>query len=250
MSIFSNILRDFRAARDRDPAARGLSGAIAIWLCYPGFKAVVAYRFLHPLHRVPGLRLPTRVLSQMTRFFTGCEIHPAAQLGPGCFIDHASGVVIGETAILGANVTLYQGVTLGGTGKETGKRHPTLGDNVVVGAGAKILGNIVVGDDAKVGAGSVVVRAVPPGCTVAGVPAVIVRRDGKRVADEHEIPLDHTNLPNPLLERLRTLECEVRHLRTRLHHVEEGGSLDDDASRAAADEYARELAQTVGDWEI
>jgi serine O-acetyltransferase len=218
MSILRDIASDYRAAQERDPAARGLSGSIAIWLCYPGFKAVIAYRFLHRLYKLPGMKLLARVLAQTTRFFTGVEIHPAAQLGPGCFIDHGAGVVIGETAIVGANATLYQGVTLGGTGKETGKRHPTLGDNVVVGTGAKILGNIRVGDGAKVGAGSVVVRPVPDNCTVAGVPAVVVRREGKRV--ETGCNLDHADLPNPLLQRVAELENEIQELRERLERVE------------------------------
>jgi len=209
--MFRSIMADFRAARDRDPAARGWIGAVEIWLCYPGFKALVAHRFLHGLNAIPGGKLPARIGSQLVRFFTGCEIHPGAVIHPGCFIDHAHGVVIGETAIVGPNATLYQGVTLGGTGKECGKRHPTLGANVVVGAGAIILGNILIGDNAKIGAGSVVVREVPPGSTVVGVPAVVVRRGGMPIQPPAQT-LDHVDLPNPLAERLAAMEQRLARL--------------------------------------
>jgi serine O-acetyltransferase len=210
MNIFSTIRADFKAAYDRDPAANGVSGMLAILLCYPGFKAILAHRFLHVVYHTLRLKLLSRVISQTVRFFTGVEIHPAAQIGPGFFIDHGHGVVIGETTIIGSNVTLYQGVTLGGTGKECGKRHPTLKDNVVVGAGAKILGNLTLGDSSKVGAGSVVVRDVPDHATVVGIPAVVVRHGNK------SIDLDHSDLPDPLANRLKELRQEHQQLEQQL----------------------------------
>jgi serine O-acetyltransferase len=176
--MFDRIRADIQAALDRDPAARG---RLEVLFCYPGLHAVVLHRVGHWLwqHR---LRLMARCMSHTSRFFTGVEIHPAADIGRGLFIDHGMSTVIGETTEIGENCTLYQGVTLGGTGKQTGKRHPTLGDNVVVGVGASILGSITVGDNALVGAGSVVLRPVAPDTTVVGVPARVVRHQGRRVA--------------------------------------------------------------------
>jgi serine O-acetyltransferase len=176
--MFDRIRADIQAALDRDPAARG---RLEVLFCYPGLHAVVLHRVGHWLwqHR---LRLMARCMSHTSRFFTGVEIHPAADIGRGLFIDHGMSTVIGETTEIGANCTLYQGVTLGGTGKQTGKRHPTLGDNVVVGVGASILGSITVGDNALVGAGSVVLKPVAPDTTVVGVPARVVRHQGRRVA--------------------------------------------------------------------
>lgn len=197
---------DIKATFDRDPAARGFRGLLEILFCYPGYHALKAHRvasFLHAKLRIPLL---PRLLSHLARFFTGVEIHPGAKIGEGFFIDHGMGVVIGETAEIGDNCTLYQGVTLGGTGKEAGKRHPTLGDGVLVGVGAKILGNIVVGDDSYIGAGSVVLRDVPPNATVVGVPGRVVRQDGRRIRGA---TLDHANLPDPVLERLQLLQDEV-----------------------------------------
>ncbi len=202
--------RDFKACFERDPAARSLFGFLEVLLTYSGFHATVLHRIAHLLWclRVPVL---PRLISMMSRFLTGIEIHPAARIGPGFFIDHGMGVVIGETAEIGQNVTLYQGVTLGGTGREKGKRHPTLGNGVVVGAGATILGAIRIGNLVKVGAGSVVIERVPDNCTVVGVPAEIVKREGVHPGDE----LDHGDLPDPLRDvrlRLKRLQREVEGL--------------------------------------
>lgn len=174
--MFSLLLSDFQVIFDRDPAARNW---LEVLLCYPGLHAVWFHRLAHWLH---GLGLPVipRLISQIARLFTGIEIHPGATIGTGAFIDHGMGVVVGETAIIGKNCLIYQGVTLGGTGKESGKRHPTLGDNVVVGAGAKVLGNITIGDNVRIGAGSVVVKDVPPNSTVVGIPGRVVQRRGQK----------------------------------------------------------------------
>ncbi len=209
------IRADFSAIRERDPALpEGLRGFLEAILCYPGFHAILAHRFIHLLHA--RLRVPVlpRLLSQLVRFLTGIEIHPGARIGKGFFVDHGMGVVIGETAEIGDNVTLYQGVTLGGTGKEKGKRHPTLEDGVVVGAGAKVLGNIRIGRDSRIGAGSVVVRDVPPESTVVGVPGVVVRSKGQRLSK-----LEHGDLPEPLLERIRGLEERISRLEDLLESI-------------------------------
>ena len=203
--MFKTIYRDFRAIFERDPAARGFGGALEVLLTYAGFYALISHRFCHFLHRMHVPFIP-RFISQISRFLTGIEIHPGATIAEGFFIDHGMGVVIGETTEVGMNCTIYQGVTFGGTGKEKGKRHPTLGTNVVVGAGAKILGNITIGDNAKIGAGSVVIESIPPNSTVVGVPGVIVRRHGKKVG---EVNLDHGDLPHPVQERLRILQKEI-----------------------------------------
>ena len=211
--MFDALRRDIRAALERDPAARS---ALEVLLCYPGVHVLVFYRFAHRLWN-RGWTTTARFIMHLARFLTGIEIHPAARLGPGLFIDHGMGVVIGETAEVGANVTLLQGVTLGGTCLKREKRHPTLGDNVVVGAGAKIIGAFKIGDGSRIGAGSVVVREVPPNSVVVGVPGRVTYRDGRRVSG---IDLDQTDLPDPmakaleqLTERLRALEAEVEHLR-------------------------------------
>jgi serine O-acetyltransferase len=205
--VFKTLAADLRMVFERDPAARNL---LEVLLCYPGLHALWFYRVSHQLEQW-GLPVVPRLLSQIARWLTGVEIHPGATIGQGLFIDHGMGVVIGETAILGDNVLLYQGVTLGGTGKQLGKRHPTLGNNVVVGAGAKVLGNIEIGDNARIGAGAVVLKSVPPDCTVVGVPGRIVRR-GEPVA-----PLDHMRVPDPegdalrmLAERMDVLESQWR----------------------------------------
>ncbi|MBD3367624.1 MAG: serine O-acetyltransferase [Candidatus Eisenbacteria bacterium] len=206
-------MRDLiRAARDRDPAARGLSGLIEVVLSYPGFHAVLLHRAAHALWRW-RLCLCARAVSQFARWLTGIEIHPGAEIGRGFFIDHGMAVVIGETTVIGDSVTLYQGVTLGGSGKETGKRHPTLHDNVVVGAGASVLGNIAVGRDVRIGAGSVVVKDVPDHCTVVGVPARVVRHKGERVAQH---PLDHAEMPDPVQQKMNELERRLQELEIRL----------------------------------
>jgi len=202
--------RDLRALRERDPAA---TNVVEILLCYPGLHAIWFHRVASGLWR---LRIPVlpRLVSHFSRFITGIDIHPGARIGRGFFIDHGAAVVIGETAVIGDDVTLYQGVTLGGTGKERGKRHPTIGDRVVVGAGAKVLGGIEVGDDVYIGANAVVLRDVPPNCTVVGVPGRITRRDTKRVPG---VSLDHTHLPDPVTRHLELLEKEVQAIEQHLH---------------------------------
>ncbi len=215
MNIFYYIYRDLKGCFERDPAARTPLGFLEVLFLYPGFHAIFLHRINHLLYR---LRIPfiPRLFSQIARLLTGIEIHPGAKIGPGFFIDHGMGVVIGETTEIGENVTLYQGVTLGGTGAERGKRHPTLGSNIVVGAGAKVLGNIKLGNNVKVGAGSVVVHSVPDNCTVVGVPAEIVRKEGKKVTG---CDLDHGDLPDPLKvlkNRIRVLTKEVESLEGQL----------------------------------
>jgi serine O-acetyltransferase len=215
--VFDHLRRDIRAALERDPAARS---ALEVLLCYPGVHVLIFYRVAHRLW-LRGWTTTARFLMHIARFLTGIEIHPAAKLGPGLFIDHGMGVVIGETAEVGENVTLLQGVTLGGTSLKREKRHPTLGNNVVVGAGAKIIGAFRIGDGSRIGAGSVVVREVPPNSVVVGVPGRITHRDGQRVAGQ--IDLNQTDLPDPvtralehLVERVRALEAEVESLRKTL----------------------------------
>ena len=181
---------EVRAVFERDPAA------VSFWevlLTYSGLHAIISHRIAHLLFKWHIPVLP-RLISQLSRFFTGIEIHPGARIGKGFFIDHGMGVVIGETTIIGGNVTLYQGVTLGGTGKERGKRHPTIGNNVVVSTGAKVLGNISIGNNVNIGANAVVIRSVPDDCTVVGVPGRIAKKKGVRVPG---INLDHTHLPDP-----------------------------------------------------
>ncbi len=215
--MFAELRRDIQAVRERDPAARS---TLEVLLCYPGVHALAFHRFAHAIWR-RGWKISARFLSHVARFFTGIEIHPAAKLGPGLFIDHGMGVVIGETAEVGENVTLLQGVTLGGTSLKREKRHPTLGDNVVVGAGAKIIGAFKIGDGSRIGAGSVVVREVPTNSVVVGVPGRVTYRDGQRVAGA--IDLDQTDLPDPvskaieqLLERIRALEGELETVRKKI----------------------------------
>jgi len=214
--LLSHIREDIATVLDRDPAARS---RLEVFLCYSGLHAVWFHRVNHSLwnHR---FFLMARLLSQVSRFLTGTEIHPGARLGRRFFIDHALSVVIGETAIVGDDVTLYQGVTLGGTGKEHGKRHPTLLDNVVVGSGAKILGNITVGSNCRIGAGSVVLRNVPDDSTVVGVPGHIIFREGKRV-----VITDPKLINDPLSEALSAVASEVNRLAERVHELEgTGGS--------------------------
>ncbi len=203
--------REIRACFERDPAARS---GLEILLTYPGLHALIGYRIAHLLAQGYVPVLP-RLIMSVVRWLTGIEIHPAATIGRGLFIDHGMGVVIGETAVIGADVTLFQGVTLGGTGKHRGKRHPTLGDRVVIGAGAKVLGNIVIGENSMVGANAVVVRDVPAHSTVVGVPGRITR-----VADRHVpgINLEHSNLPDPLTDRLQKLQHEIDAIE---HHLKE-----------------------------
>jgi len=214
--VISIVFRgEIAATMERGPAATSF---IEIVLTYPGLHALILYRIARRL-RMMGLPLVPRMVSQAARFVTGIEIHPGARIGTGLFIDHGMGVVIGETTVIGTNVTLYQGVTLGGTGKEKGKRHPTIGNNVVVGSGAKVLGNIVIGDNARIGANAVVVRDVPPNATVVGVPGRIARQDGKVYPG---INLDHTSLPDPIAQALDRLQQEIDHIESELKdHREE-----------------------------
>lgn len=198
----NKIKADLEAARTHDPAA---TGAWEIVLTYNGFHALVLYRIAHYLH-VRGFRLIARMISSIGRFFTGIEIHPGAKIGYGVFIDHGTGVVIGETAEIGNNVTIYQGATLGGTGKDKGKRHPTVESGVMISAGAKVLGPITIGRNAKIGAGSVVLKDVPANATVVGVPGVVVRLNGERTDD-----LDQA-LPDPVEDKLVALEQRIKRL--------------------------------------
>jgi serine O-acetyltransferase len=210
--VLNTFIADFRIIFDRDPAARNW---LEVLFCYPGLQAILFHRFAHWLHTL-GIPFIPRLISHLSRFVTGIEIHPGAVLGQGVFIDHGMGVVIGETAIVGDGCLIYQGVTLGGTGKQSGKRHPTLGENVVVGAGAKVLGNLYIGNDVRIGAGSVVLRDVPSDCTVVGVPGRIIYRSGVRVN-----PLEHGQLPDSeaavirsLVDRIEALEEQVRQLQS------------------------------------
>lgn len=209
--MWTEIRQDLQAVFDRDPAA---TSKLEVILTYAGFHALLAYRVAHWLkgHEVPIL---PRVISQLARWLTGIEIHPSAKIGSGFFIDHGMGVVVGETAEIGDYVTLFQGVTLGGTGKERGKRHPTLGNHVVVGAGAKILGGITISDNVKIGANSVVLKNVPPDSTVIGVPARVIKTQGERLPDA---TMDQVNLPDPISDRFLALEEELIELRTKLEN--------------------------------
>jgi len=212
--IAALIREDVETVLERDPAAKS---RLEIYLCYAGLHAVWFYRINHWLWN-HGFLLLARWLSQVARFLTGIEIHPGAKIGRRLFIDHGLGVVIGETAIVGEDVTLYQGVTLGGTGKEHGKRHPTIEDNVVIGDGAKVLGNITVGANCRIGAGSVVLRNVPENSTVVGVPGHIVFRDGQRV-----VITDPKQINDPLSEALAAVATEVNKLRERVQQLEGSG---------------------------
>lgn len=204
--MFKAMRADINAILARDPAARS---RMEVLLCYPSVRALFWHRIAHGLF-MRGHTLLARMISQRARRKTGIEIHPGAAIGKGLFIDHGHGVVIGETAVIGDNVTLYQGVTLGGTGKEVGKRHPTIGDHVTVGAGAKVLGPFTVGDHSKVGAGAIVLKEVPPFSTVVGNPGRVVRKEGK--APAVEVDLDQVNLPDPVKARLDTLAARVEQL--------------------------------------
>jgi serine O-acetyltransferase len=205
------LLTDFRIIFDRDPAARNW---LEVLCCYPGLHALFLHRIAHWLHLRKVSFIP-RLISHVARFLTGIEIHPGATIGRGVFIDHGMGVVIGETAIVGDYSLIYQGVTLGGTGKESGKRHPTLGENVVVGAGAKVLGNIQLGNNVRVGAGSIVLRDVPDSCTVVGIPGRIIRRSNERVE-----PLEHAQLPDTEATVIRALVDRIEQLEQQLQTLQ------------------------------
>jgi serine O-acetyltransferase len=207
---------------EQDPAARSY---IEVILTYSGLHAIWGHRLAHWFFK-RKFHFIARVISQVSRFFTGIEIHPGAQIGRRLFIDHGMGVVIGETCEIGDNVTLYQGVTLGGTGKEKGKRHPTVKDNTLIASGAKVLGSITVGENSKIGAGSVVLKDVPPDSTVVGIPGRIVMRDGKKIQKD----LNHRDLPDPIADRLQGLEREIYHLKKELEEVRKGEYQNDHSS--------------------
>ena len=227
MEFFKYVKQEIAVIKDRDPA---IKSTMEVFL-YPSFHAILKYRKAHKLYLKKHYYRARRI-SQKTARKTGIEIHPGAQIGEGLFIDHGHGVVIGETAIIGDNVTLYQGVTLGGTGKEQGKRHPTLEDNVMVSAGAKILGSFTIGENSKIGAGSVVLEEVPPNCTVVGVPGRIVKMDNKKVPRSD---MDQIHLPDPVLSDIKRLQeenlrlhKELKRLVKEIRCVEKKGDYDED----------------------
>lgn len=217
--MFSRINADLNAVIQRDPAVRTKLEAA---LCYPGLHAIWLHRLAHYFYKKGWILFP-RLLNTFSRFLTGIDIHPGAKLGPGLFIDHGMGVVIGETTEIGSNVTLYQGVTLGGTGKEKGKRHPTIGNNVVISSGAKVLGSFKVGDNSKIGSGSVVLQEVPPNSVVVGVPGRIVTKNGMRVSSadaETLIDLNHDKLPDPVADYEERLAKHMEEINSRLKELE------------------------------
>ncbi len=218
--MFAQMKKDIDAIMLRDPAAKTRLEAA---LCYPGLHAIWLHRIAHHFYLKGWVVIP-RLLNTFSRFLTGIDIHPGAKLGPGLFIDHGMGLVIGETAELGSNVTLYQGVTLGGTGKEKGKRHPTIGNNVVVSSGAKVLGSFKVGDNSKIGSGSVVLKEVPPNSVVVGVPGRVVTRNGVRIASNNDaesmIDLNHDKLPDPVADYEELLAKHMEEINGRLKELE------------------------------
>ena len=275
MKFFSRIRKDIRVVFERDPAAKNI---LEVVLCYSGLHAIWLHRISHALFK-RGWIVSARLISNFCRFLTGIEIHPGAKIGDGLFIDHGTGIVIGETAEVGKNVTLYQGVTLGGTGKESGKRHPTIGNNVVIATGAKVLGSFKVGDHAKIGAGSVVLKEVPPHATVVGIPGRIVVLHGKRIhnreeykqawlnlcasrgmdiadknvyneiCEEIDVDLDHDILPDPEKEMMEIALRQIQRLEARVSELETELSLAR-AEISAEAERTSELEATVGDKKI
>ncbi|MFC4183908.1 serine O-acetyltransferase [Saccharococcus thermophilus] len=211
--MFKTMKEDIEVIFEQDPAARSY---LEVILTYSGLHAIWAHRIAHALYKRKFYFL-ARLISQISRFFTGIEIHPGAKIGRRFFIDHGMGVVIGETCEIGDNVTVYQGVTLGGTGKEKGKRHPTIKDNCLIAAGAKVLGSITIGENSKIGAGSVVLKDVPPNSTVVGIPGRVVIRDGVRVKKD----LNHTDLPDPVADRIKELEAEIAKLRSEIESLKQ-----------------------------
>lgn len=212
MAFFRDVREDIQTVLKKDPAARN---GLEVLICYPGIWALIWHKPAHWLYK-HNLKLIARVISQVTRFFTGIEIHPGAQIGRRCFIDHGMAVVVGETTEIGDDVTLYQGVTLGGTGKDSGKRHPTIGNRVVVSSGAKVLGPFKVGDDVKIGSGSIVLNEIPAGCTVVGIPGKIVKRYGESTED-----LNQVDLPDPVATELECLRRRIVMLEHKLHQLNE-----------------------------
>ena len=245
--FFKRLRRDVEVVFDRDPAA---GSWLEVVICYSGLHAIWWHRIAHWWYK-RDKRVPARIISTIGRLFTGIEIHPGAQIGEGLFIDHGSGVVIGETAVIGNNVTLYQGVTLGGTGKEKGKRHPTIGDYVVVAAGAKVLGSFTVGEGARIGAGSVVLKEVPPHATVVGIPGRIVAKNGKRIdinkcsdmsgSDISGVDLNHDCLPDPVYDVLMEMQEKINILTEKLEAVEK--ELQDETNKSIQhyDERKRDI---------
>ncbi|MGI6145562.1 MAG: serine O-acetyltransferase [Clostridia bacterium] len=205
------LKKNIQVVFERDPAVKS---SLEVILCYPGFHAIILHRLAHKLYNKKWFLL-ARIISQISRFLTQIEIHPGAKIGEGFFIDHGAGVVIGETTEIGDNVTIYQGVTLGGTGKEKGKRHPTIGNNVVISAGAKVLGSFKVGDNVKIGAGSVVLKEVPPNSTVVGVPGRVVKKEA-----EVKVDLEHNKLPDPVADILLDLRKRLEEMETKLAEKE------------------------------
>ncbi|MDY6848155.1 MAG: serine O-acetyltransferase [Thermodesulfobacteriota bacterium] len=231
--MFDTLKQDIKAVYDRDPAVRSVAEVL---FCYPGFHALLFYRLAHALW-TRKLYFFGRFVSHIGRFLTGIEIHPGARIGKGFFIDHGMGVVIGETAEIGENCTLYHGVTLGGTSWAKEKRHPTLGDNVIIGSGAKVLGPFTVGSGSKIGSNSVVVKEVPPNSTVVGVPGRMVISEGKKV--EEKLDLSHDKLPDPeakaiscLFDQIRALERKVKDLSDQLNEVRSSGAGDEEVENA------------------
>ena len=212
--MFKNLKYDIKSILERDPAARN---GFEVFFLYSGFHALLWYRVSHFFYK-HHLKFIARMISQWGRWATGVEIHPGAQIGRGLLIDHGMGVVIGETTIIGDNCTIYQGVTLGGTGKEKGKRHPTIGNNVMIGSGAKVLGPFTVGDHAKIAAGAVVLSEVPEDCTAVGIPARVVRRAGQVV----DYDLDQIKIPDPVTQQLCTLSVHVSKLEKEIEELKKG----------------------------
>ena len=244
--MFRSLKSDFAIIKERDPAARGFWEII---FCYPGFQALTIHRISHKLWNY-NLPLLPRIISHMTRFLTGIEIHPGAKIGRGVFIDHGMGVVIGETSEIGDRCLLYQGVTLGGTGKESGKRHPTLENNVVVGAGAKVLGGICVGTNTRIGAGSVVVKNVAANSTVVGIPGRIVHQSGVKIN-----PLAHSALPDTeanvlrnLMERIDQLESDILGLQDLIINIQTNRNKKDIVIGESQNLRDREIIEFIGDY--
>ncbi|HEY4551725.1 MAG TPA: serine O-acetyltransferase [Bacillaceae bacterium] len=218
--MFKRMKEDIETVFDQDPAARN---SLEVILTYSGLHAIWAHRIAHAFYKRKMFFI-ARAISQINRFFTGIEIHPGARIGRRFFIDHGMGVVIGETCEIGDNVTVFQGVTLGGTGKEKGKRHPTIMDNALIATGAKVLGNIIIGENSKVGAGSVVLKDVPPNSTVVGIPGRVVVQDGVKLKKD----LNHSDLPDPISDRCTAMEREIARLQAELSQLKTKGARDHD----------------------
>lgn len=213
--MFNHIKSDIKSIIERDPAARN---GFEVFFMYPGFRAVMRHRVAHFFYK-HGHKFFATKISNATRKKYGIEIHPAARVGNGVFIDHGMGVVIGETAVVGDNCTIYQGVTLGGTGKEKGKRHPTVGKNVLIGCGAKVLGNITIGDNSKIAANAVVLSDVPPNCTCVGIPARVVRRNNEKVSGNN---FDHIHMPDPVSQEFCRIEARIDKMEHKQHNKDKG----------------------------